>query len=472
MKATPKHSTATIEDGGKEPAPLDLLNRRNFSPRLSAGEKFWQFKNLANNTAELLLYGEIKSEKSWMDDWFGGSVVYADEFVQDLRNLGNVSQITCRVNSVGGDIFAAIAIYTQLKTHAARIVCIVDGLAASAATLPLMAADETQMPIGAMLMIHDPLACLCGIYNADELAKNMDTLNTIKESIVAIYADRTGQKEADIAAMMNAEKWMTTAEAVELGFCDTQIAARIDNIEMKGKVLFMNKVEHDLSQFKNVPPGLEHAENILDTIAAHNAGSDIVTEFVALAKKNDKPDPDETDNPDQDPETPEDDKKDKKNKKNTTKKDADETIDDDDADADEDEDCKDKKAKNATQRLINRYPKLVNRIVAEAKAEERQRIQGIEDLTGQVDPKMAKKAKFEAPEMTASDLALAQMQLSQGRASKFLATFEQDTNESGAKKVGAAANAFADQSADEQRAGAGELIASFANKILNRGGKR
>ena len=85
-------------------------------------KKFWSFKNLTPGVAELLLYGEIQSERSWFD--FGGGGIFADEFVRDLNSLGAVNQITCRINSGGGDIFAAVAIYTQLKMHAAKIVCV------------------------------------------------------------------------------------------------------------------------------------------------------------------------------------------------------------------------------------------------------------------------------------------------------------------------------------------------------------
>jgi ATP-dependent protease ClpP protease subunit len=464
-----------LKDGGEEPAPLDLLNR---IPGPGIGKKFWQFKNIAPNQAELLLYGEIKSEHCWWDDWFGGSGVYADEFVQDLRDLGNVSQITCRINSIGGDIFAAIAIYTQLKTHAARIVCIVDGLAASAATLIVMAADEIQMPIGAMQMIHDPLACLCGIYNADELAKNVDTLNTIKESIVAIYADRTGLKADEIAAMMSTETWLTTAQAVKLGFCDTTLASRVENMEMKGRILYMNGTEHDLSQFKNVPP----EQLIMDAIANHNASSGIVTEFVALAKKaTGKPDPDETDNPDQDPETPEEDdknkgKKGKKGKSKDCPTDEEEEIDDDDADGDgdgkDDKKDKDKKAKNTMRRLVNRYPKLTAMIVTQAKAEERKRIQDIDAIAGQVDPKMVLKAKYEDATMTAEALAFAQLQSSQAKGSAFLSKFQADTT--AAKEIGSdpTGSNFSGETKDQERATIGEYIAKAANKILSKGGKR
>jgi ATP-dependent protease ClpP protease subunit len=252
-----------------------VMKTKTGHARLTPDKKFWRFKNQADNQAELLLYGEIQSERSWLDDPDSGGV-YADEFVQDLRDLGNVSQITCRINSAGGDIFAAIAIYTQLKTHAARIVCIIDGLAASAATLIVMAGDEIQMPIGAMQMIHDPLACLCGIYNAEDLEKIGETLDTIKESIVSVYANRTGLSTGKVENLMTAESWMDVDEAIKLGFCDTKIGTAIQ-AEMKGHLFIINNVKHDLSKFKTQPKAKSTSKP-----DPNDTG---------------EPDPDETDNP-------------------------------------------------------------------------------------------------------------------------------------------------------------------------------
>lgn len=466
--------------------------------------KFWEFKNFDNNQAELLLYGEIKSEKSWIEEWLGGSGVYADEFIQDLRALGNVSLITVRINSVGGDIFAAVAIYTQLMTHAARVVCIVDGLAASAATIILMAGDEIQMPTGAMLMIHDPLVTLYGLYKADELAKHANTLNTIKESIISVYAKRTKTSTDTISEMMSEETWMTTDQAVEAGFCDTTIPAAIKT-EMKGRTMYVNNVEHDLSQFRTVPE-LQDAHDILDAISTANAGNDILTEFVALARAQGtaQPDPDETDNPDG-----------RKNKP----KGADETVDqgtgpacdgcDGDGcdgcpcqDCDEDscddcacnecdgvcqgcpcvnctqDSCQDcekashttNKAKNrkSVSHLLKMSPKACSRMLTRARAEERRRIQDIDAIAAQVPATMVNKAKYEDRTMTARDLAYAQLQATKTKGAAFLAGLEADTAASGVRNVGGAPNDLTDLNEDQQRLAAADDIAKAADKILNK----
>lgn len=432
-------------------------------------KKFWQFKNTATPGAiELLLYGEIKSEKSWWEDLFGSSGIYANEFIKDLQEMGNVSQITCRINSPGGDIFAAIAIYTQLKTHSAKVIAIIDGIAASAATFPLMAADEIQMCNGAMVMIHDPLAGLTGMYKADELTKHAETLTTIKESIVSIYAERTKTSKAKLLQMMSEETWMGADDALKNGFCDKKIEGEI-KVEMKGKVAFVNGIDHDVSSFKNLSP-LEHADIIATAITSSNAGGGLMADFVALTNK-------KTDN--EGNETCDCGKEDcevcgKKNTKPKNKvKVEQEEIDDDDADGDEaeDKDKKDKKANKAVQNLIAKYPKLTNLIVRNAKIEERQRIQEIDTIANKVSPALLNKAKY-TDLTTAKELAFEQMQTasanSAAKASNYMAAFTADTQASGVKTVGSDPNGFVDVQPEQERVNIGTVIAAAANKILGR----
>ena len=436
-------------------------------------KKFWSFKNLTPGVAELLLYGEIQSERSWFD--FGGGGIFADEFVRDLNSLGAVNQITCRINSGGGDIFAAVAIYTQLKMHAAKIICVIDGLAASAATLILMAGDVIQMPTGAMIMIHDPLAVLMGMYKSEELAKQADTLDTIKESIVAIYTERTGTSKAKLADMMAEETWMTADQAIELGFADQKISAQVET-QMKGKVLYMNGIKHDLSGMKKIPTELEHAQKITDAIEGSNDGNTIIAQFVATAKKTKKVEPadpdddgDESGDDDGDGDGKDKTKNKTKNKAKAKVKDDDEEIDDDDDEEDDndDDDAKDKKAKKSVKNLMAKYPNTINYIVNQAKAEERQRIQEIDNISNHVNPTLLAKAKY-TDCSNAKDLLYINAMESQKKGGAYLNAFAQNTNTSGVKDVGAAPNSFTDGSPEETRATMGDAIAKFANKMMGR----
>ena len=109
-----------------------MTNSTSSPTTQKATNKFWEFRNQANSqSAELLLYGDI-SQSSW---W--GDEVTPKQFSDDLAGLGDVSEITVRINSSGGDVFAADAIGNQLEQHPAAVTAKIDGLCASAATILL-----------------------------------------------------------------------------------------------------------------------------------------------------------------------------------------------------------------------------------------------------------------------------------------------------------------------------------------------
>lgn len=207
-------------------------------------KKFWNFVAKSATEGELLLYGPI-SEYSW---W--GDEVTPKEFAEDLSALGDIKNLTIRINSGGGDVFAATAIYNLLKTHKAYKTVIVDGLSASAATIIMMAGDVIQIPANAMVMIHDPMVGASG--NTKVFLKMIDLLNKVKDCIIAAYVGKTGKSEEELADLMDQETWMTGQEAVDMGFADelldsVKVAASIDNTNKMG--LVFNGVSFDMAQF-------------------------------------------------------------------------------------------------------------------------------------------------------------------------------------------------------------------------------
>ena len=131
-----------------------------------------------DNPPELILYGDIASETWWGDE------VTPRQFTEELDALGAVPEIVVRINSGGGDVFAANAIYTRLKDNTAKITVKIDGWAASAATIIAMAGDSIEIPGNGVFMVHDPALGLLGYFNETELAKMTDELKVIKQSIV------------------------------------------------------------------------------------------------------------------------------------------------------------------------------------------------------------------------------------------------------------------------------------------------
>ncbi|MDC6179024.1 Clp protease ClpP [Ralstonia solanacearum] len=169
----------------------------------------------ADSEVTVYLYDYIVS-----DDWWGG--VSATTFVKELAGI-TADVIRLRVNSPGGDVFAARAMEAALRGHSAKIIVHVDGLAASAASFLIMAADEIEIADGAFIMIHKAWTALWG--NADDLRAEAELLDKIDSTLVNTYAQRTGQSADDIATWMAAETWLGADDAVERGFADRKADA-------------------------------------------------------------------------------------------------------------------------------------------------------------------------------------------------------------------------------------------------------
>ena len=192
-----------------------------------------------NAAAEVLIYDPIG------ENWYGDGLT-AKRFRDDLAALGEVQDITVRINSPGGEVFDGFAIYNALKQHPATVTVHVDGMAASIASVIAMAGDEIRMAENAMLMIHDPWTIAMG--SAEDFRRKADLMDQVKGNLVDTYARRTGQDAGRISELMAAETWMTAAQARELGFVDDvteelQVAARFD-----------------VSRFRNPPKGLPIGE--------------------------------------------------------------------------------------------------------------------------------------------------------------------------------------------------------------------
>ena len=205
--------------------------------------KFWQVKNEVNGNSEILLYGPIAGERSW---W--GDEVTPRSFAEDLESL-NGKDVTVRINSGGGDVFAAHAIHNQLIAYKGKVTVVIDGLAASAATIIAVAGDRIIMPSNALFMIHNPAIGLSDYYGAEELAQAVEALNAIKASIVAAYRKRCNVSAEELAAMMDAETWMGAAECLEKGFVD-EINGSVTPV-LNGSSLIVNSVQFDTCKFKN-----------------------------------------------------------------------------------------------------------------------------------------------------------------------------------------------------------------------------
>lgn len=158
---------------------------------------------------EMLLYGLI-------DPYWG---ISAESFNEELQTLGAISKLRLRVNSGGGDVFEATAIYSMLVKADFEVVIEIEGVAASAATLISMAGDEIHISENAHFMIHAASGFAWG--NAAELRQYLKLLDNADELIRLTYSSRTGIDVEELSDMMSFDNWMTAAEAKEHGFVDS-----------------------------------------------------------------------------------------------------------------------------------------------------------------------------------------------------------------------------------------------------------
>ncbi|MCI5882917.1 MAG: Clp protease ClpP [Clostridiales bacterium] len=338
--------------------------------------KFWKFQNskYSDNEAELYLYGEICSEEPWWDEDY---VAYR-QFIQELNEC-EADTIHVRVNSPGGDVMSAFAIFSQLKDSNKHIIAHIDGMCASAATIIIMAADEIIASCNAMVLIHDPLVGLSGYYNESDLKKMLEDMSAVKESIIASYRSRISDiSEEEFSTLMSEEKWLTAQEAVDLGLVDEIAYSNISDIRDCGKYIMVNSVRVDKTHLSKEPDH-RFVKNV-----------NLNTSKKPIDKKTDKGG--NTDMGD-------------KNEKLTTVAD-----------------------------LQAAYPELCTSMVQDAVNQERKRMKALDDIANAVPQEMLEKAKYEEPK-DAKEVAYEAILKEKKVGANFMEDLRNDAEKSGAKNI-------------------------------------
>jgi ATP-dependent Clp endopeptidase proteolytic subunit ClpP len=194
----------------------------------------WYTIRARSSGAEVLIYDEI-----------GAYGVTAKGFLAELGALEEGAEIDLRLNSPGGSVFDAVAIYNALKRHNGAVTVWIDGIAASAASYIAMAGDKVIMPENAFLMIHDPSGVVMG--TAEDMRSTAAALDKVKTSLIQGYAAKSGQTEPEIARLMAAETWLDAGEALALGL--------VDHVSEPVKLV----AQFDIGRFRNAPEAVVEA---------------------------------------------------------------------------------------------------------------------------------------------------------------------------------------------------------------------
>lgn len=192
---------------------------------------FARVNDAAGTIGKITLEGEILPSEWSM--WSDGTANTPQLMREQLAALGDVERIELHINSQGGSVTDGIAIMNALAQHDAPVAVHVDGVAASIASVIVMAADPGQihMPANTLMFVHPPWTYTVG--NADDLEKDAAALRKMEAAIVASYKRHCEKSAEDVLAIMKAETWLTAAECADLFGATVidepmQIAAALD----------------------------------------------------------------------------------------------------------------------------------------------------------------------------------------------------------------------------------------------------
>jgi ATP-dependent protease ClpP protease subunit len=205
---------------GVMPSWLDTLT--------SLSAHWWDIRAEADNAVRIDIIGPIGY--SWDDDGVEEGVEAAS-FVSRLNGLKGVSRLDVHMSSPGGSAQTGVVIYNNLRRHPARVRMVVDGLAASAASIIAMAGDEIVMSPGSMMMIHNARGSIFG-GTADEFQTMAGVLEKTNVSMAEIYAARAGGTGKGWLKAMARESWYTASEAVEAGLADQVDGEEVDTADL------------------------------------------------------------------------------------------------------------------------------------------------------------------------------------------------------------------------------------------------
>lgn len=183
------------------------------------------------------------------DDYFGG--VSALSVGKALAEYRDKSIIHLRIDSPGGDVFAGRAMEQLINEHPGRVIVHIDGFAASAASYVALAGAERIISKGGQVMIHRAWTLTWG--NEEDHTKVASLLRGIDNTLVATYAERTGQPEDQLREWVNAETWFTSDKALEYGFATSIAGDTNGSANTQTAALRASHREWDFSAYANAP---------------------------------------------------------------------------------------------------------------------------------------------------------------------------------------------------------------------------
>ena len=193
-----------------------------FTPRITNLFNLTIQSRGAEKKNEVMLYGEIVSDLAKEEaSSFGinSGLVGPTEFREQLHEAAaETDEVTLRINSRGGEIFSASAMYSaieEIRGDGKQVSVHIDGVAASAASFVMLAANRRFVHKLSSVMIHSANALAIG--NSEELRRMADSLEGQDRKVAKVYSEHMNSPEDDVVALMSKETWFHGQDIVDSG---------------------------------------------------------------------------------------------------------------------------------------------------------------------------------------------------------------------------------------------------------------
>ncbi len=229
--------------------------------------KFINSALLDNNVGKIELWGDVLESKP-LDFWTGEPIeidcITPQDFKEAMAGLQNCSTIELHLNSYGGDATVGIAIGNLLKQSGKHTVCIVEGIAASAAFTIAMSCDEVHVYPSSILMCHEVKSFMYGFYGNEDLKKIENGNTAYNNASAEVYSRKSGLSKAQCLNLMKKETWFTGADAINYKFADKLLSSDEGQeapVELINQTTMrINGVEHDISGLRIPDEFIQHTK--------------------------------------------------------------------------------------------------------------------------------------------------------------------------------------------------------------------
>lgn len=378
--------------------------------------KHRQFINSAlldNNVGKIELWGDVMESKP-IDWWTGEPLdvqcITPQDFKEAMAGLQNCSTIELHLNSYGGDATVGIAIGNLLKQSGKHTICVVDGIAASAAFTIAMSCDEVHVYPSSILMCHEVKSFMYGFYGNEDLKKIENGNTAYNNASAEVYSRKSGMSKAQCLNLMRKETWLTGVDAINYKFADKLLASDDGQeapVELINKTTMrINGVEHDISRLNLPDDFIQHTNdktNLGGKSMSKESLKDKLINAISSIFQND------ADEEEKEEKAVNEEEKEKSNAEGEEEKSEEE---------------KEEKANISETEIANA-----------ARDAERQRIQEIDAIAHSIDADLVQEAKFGNTACDAKELALRSLQRENEKSNNALKKLQSDNQASKVNEV-------------------------------------